>query len=59
VTEGLWRLLRRKGTPPVTRLAVWLSSLECTIDIAKAREELGYAPVKAREEGLAELREAA
>jgi nucleoside-diphosphate-sugar epimerase len=53
--EGLWRLLRRKSPPPVTRLAVWLSSLECTIDISKARTELGYEPVIAREEGLAAL----
>jgi nucleoside-diphosphate-sugar epimerase len=57
--EPLWALLGRKNPPPVTRLAVWLSSLECTIDISKAREELGYAPVKTRDEGLAELREAA
>jgi len=57
--EALWRVLRRESAPPVTRLAVWLSSLECTIDISKAREELGYAPIKAREEGLAELGQAA
>jgi nucleoside-diphosphate-sugar epimerase len=57
--EPLWKLLRREGPPPVTRLAVWLSSLECTIDISKAREELGYTPIKTREEGLAELRAAA
>jgi len=55
VLEGLWRLLGRKSTPPVTRLAVWLSSRECTLDISRAREELGYEPVKSREEGLAEL----
>jgi nucleoside-diphosphate-sugar epimerase len=54
--EALWRLLRRKGTPPVTRLAVWLSSQECTIDISKARSELGYEPVISREEGLEALR---
>jgi nucleoside-diphosphate-sugar epimerase len=53
--EPIWRLLGRKEPPPVTRLAVWLSSLECTIDISKAREELGYAPVKTREQGLEEL----
>jgi nucleoside-diphosphate-sugar epimerase len=49
--------LRRKQPPPVTRLALWLSSQECTIDISKARRELGYEPVKTREQGLAELRE--
>ncbi len=57
--EALWGVLRRESPPPVTRLAVWLSSLECTIDISNAREELGYAPVKTREEGLAELGQAA
>jgi hypothetical protein len=40
----------------VTRLALWLSSQECTIDIAKARSELGYGPVTTRAEGMAELR---
>jgi nucleoside-diphosphate-sugar epimerase len=55
VTERLWRLLRRPGNPPLTRFAVWVSSQECTIDISRARRELGYEPVKTREEGLAEL----
>jgi nucleoside-diphosphate-sugar epimerase len=56
--EGLWGALRRKSPPPLTRLAVWLSALECTIDISKAREELGYQPVKSVDEGMAELRAA-
>ena len=56
--EGIWRALRLKGTPPVTRLAVWLSSQECTIDISRARSELGYEPMKTRKEGMAELRTA-
>jgi nucleoside-diphosphate-sugar epimerase len=54
--EGIWRAMRLKGTPPVTRLAVWLSSQECTIDISRARSELGYEPLKTRTEGMAELR---
>jgi nucleoside-diphosphate-sugar epimerase len=57
--EGAWRLLRRSSPPPVTRLAVWLSSLECTLDISKARSELGYEPVVTRAEGMNELRGAA
>jgi nucleoside-diphosphate-sugar epimerase len=57
--EGAWRLLRRDGTPPVTRLAYWLSALECTIDISKAERELGYRPVKTIPEGMAQLREGA
>jgi nucleoside-diphosphate-sugar epimerase len=53
--EGAWRLLRRESPPPVTRLAVWLASLECTIDISKARSELAYEPVIGRDEGLRAL----
>ena len=53
--ERVWRLLRRKGNPPLTRFAVWVSSQECTIDISRAERELGYRPVTSREEGLAEL----
>jgi nucleoside-diphosphate-sugar epimerase len=54
-TERVWRLLKRPGNPPLTRLAVWISSHECTIDISRAERELDYRPVKTREEGLAEL----
>jgi nucleoside-diphosphate-sugar epimerase len=59
VLEGLWSLTRRKNPPPITRLTYWLSAQECTIDISKARGELGYEPVKTREQGMAELREEA
>lgn len=58
LSEGAWRLLRRPGTPPVTRLAYWLSAQECTIDISRAQQELGYAPVRSRTEGMEELRRA-
>jgi nucleoside-diphosphate-sugar epimerase len=54
--ETAWRTLRLKGSPPVTRLAYWLSAQECTIDISRARDELGYQPVRTREDGLEELR---
>jgi nucleoside-diphosphate-sugar epimerase len=53
--ETLWRLLPISGAPPVTRMAVWVSSLETTIDISRARSELGYEPVRTRDEGLDEL----
>jgi nucleoside-diphosphate-sugar epimerase len=55
LVEGAWRLLRRRSHPPITRFASWFASQECTIDITKARTELGYTPVKDREEGLREL----
>ena len=53
--EAVWRLLRLRGDPPLTRLAVWLASLECTIDIAKARVELAYEPVVSVDDGLVAL----
>jgi len=55
-SEALWRLLPLRGEPPLPRFAFWVSSQECTIDISKARSELGYEPIKERSEGLAELR---
>jgi nucleoside-diphosphate-sugar epimerase len=53
--ESAWRALPLPGRPPLTRLAVWLASQEATIDISRARDELGYAPVKDRDAGLREL----
>ena len=55
-SEWLWRRLRRSGTPPLTRFAVWVSAQECTIDISRAERDLGYRPVTTREEGLREMR---
>ena len=50
VTDG-WtvRALARGGA--------WLSAPEATIDITRARNELGYAPVRTIDEGLEELRQ--
>jgi nucleoside-diphosphate-sugar epimerase len=56
--DTAWRALPLPGLPPLTRFAFWVSSQECTIDISKARRELGYEPVKGRETGLDELRRA-
>jgi nucleoside-diphosphate-sugar epimerase len=53
--EAAWRALPLPGSPPLTRMALWVSSLECTIDISRARTELGYAPVRTIDDGLAEL----
>jgi nucleoside-diphosphate-sugar epimerase len=55
--EATWTLLRRTSPPPITRFTYWLSAQECTIDISKARGELGYEPVKTREQGMRELKE--
>jgi nucleoside-diphosphate-sugar epimerase len=55
--EAAWRRLHLKSTPPITRLAYWLTALETTIDISRARAELGYAPVRTIADGMRELRE--
>ena len=56
LAESLWRVLPLGGEPPLTRFAYWISSQECTIDISKARTELGYEPVVTRDQGLAVMR---
>jgi nucleoside-diphosphate-sugar epimerase len=56
ISETAWRLLPLKGDPPMTTFRAWLLTQECTIDISKAKRELGYAPIVSREQGLAELR---
>ena len=53
--EALWKL-PLPGEPPMTRFRSWLLTQECTIDISKAREELGYAPVVSQEQGLEAMR---
>jgi nucleoside-diphosphate-sugar epimerase len=55
--ERLWSLVPLPGQPPVTRLAYWLSALETTIDISRARNELGYQPVTTIDAGMEELAE--
>jgi nucleoside-diphosphate-sugar epimerase len=59
VSESAWRVLPLKGAPPMTRFTSWVLTQDCTIDISKARRELGYEPVVDREQGLAGLAAAA
>lgn len=54
--EALWRALPLPGAPPLTRMALWVASLECTLDTSLARAELGYEPVRTLDDGLARLR---
>jgi nucleoside-diphosphate-sugar epimerase len=54
-SELAWSLLRLRGKPPITRCGLCLIGEEVTINDAKARQELGYAPVISIEEGLAEM----
>jgi len=55
IAEAAWKLLPLRGTPPMTTFRSWLLTQECTIDITKARRELGYTPIVTRPQGLAEL----
>jgi len=53
--ETTWKVLRRPGTPPITRLLVALSSRPFLVSDQLARTELGYQPVIARTDGLSRL----
>ena len=57
--ETLWRLLPLPGAPPITRLAYFLTANEVTIDISKARAELGYEPLISVDRGLSDLKSTA
>lgn len=56
VCETAWKLLPLSGEPPMTSFRSWLLTQECTIDIAKARTELGYEPLVTHQQGLATMR---
>lgn len=53
--EELWKTQQREGMPPMTQTMVRLIGQGFTFSARKAREELGYAPIVTREQGLAEL----
>ena len=58
ISEAAWSTLPLPGAPPISRFTSWVMTQECTIDISKARRELGYQPVVSREQGLEEMRAA-
>jgi nucleoside-diphosphate-sugar epimerase len=55
VCETAWKALPLPGEPPMTRFRSWILTQECTIEIGKAREQLGYAPIVSHEQGLAAM----
>lgn len=55
LAEGVWRILRLRGTPPLTRFAVAMMAASITVRTGKARAALGYVPVVRVEEGMAAL----
>jgi len=55
VVEGAWRTFNLKGEPPVTRFGAMIMSRDSVLIDAKARRDMGYAPVISVEEGLRQL----
>lgn len=53
--EGVWRALGIKKAPPMTAFAIAMMSREVTVNTAKAKRELGYAPVIDVAAGLAAM----
>lgn len=55
VLETGWRVLRVKGQPPISTAAIALGAQEMTVNDARAREELKYAPLVSVDEGIEQL----
>lgn len=55
IIEGVWRTFKLKGDPPLTRFGAMIMSRDSVLIDAKARREMGYAPVISVEEGLRQL----
>lgn len=53
--ESIWKIMQRRGVPPLTRTMIRLIGQELTFTDRKAHKELGYTPIVTREFGLAEL----
>ncbi|MBP7982173.1 MAG: NAD-dependent epimerase/dehydratase family protein [Arenimonas sp.] len=56
VCEGLWRIARLDGEPPMTRFLAEQLSTEHWYDCSAARRDLGYVPDVSFAEGLLRLR---
>ena len=56
VCEGLWRLFRLGGEPPMTRFVAHELSTAHWFDITAARRDFGYDPVISIDEGLKRLK---
>lgn len=52
IMGAVWHLLRLKGEPPLTQQMLRLMGKAFTVEIARARKDLGYAPVLSPEDGL-------
>ena len=55
--EAVWRLVRVKNEPPLTRFILQQLTTAHWFDISAARRDLGYAPGVTIEQGMEKLRE--
>jgi 2-alkyl-3-oxoalkanoate reductase len=55
VSESIWKLLRLKGEPPMTRFIAKELATDHWFDIAAAKRDLGYHPRLSMAQGTAEL----
>ena len=53
--ELLWRVLRLKSEPPMTRFLAAQLATSHYFDISRAREDFGYRPIVSTEEGMRRL----
>ena len=53
--EGLWRMLRLKSLPPISRAQLDFLALPRRYNLNKIKQELGYKPVYTLERGLKEM----
>lgn len=56
VMEGVWRTFRLRAKPPITRQTLRMIGQDFTLDITKARRDLGYVPITAWADGIARMR---
>jgi len=56
ILEGVYRVLRRKQEPPITRFVARQLSTDHWFDLSAARRDLGYLPEVTIEEGINRVR---
>jgi nucleoside-diphosphate-sugar epimerase len=57
--EGIWRTFRMRSKPPITRQTLRMIGVDFTLDLDKARRDLGYMAVTGWADGIDRMRGAA